>query len=255
MKAICPWILVLPGLGACLSNGNTVAMSGTVFDEPFAAGSVVGNVDLQTLDVDAALVDEVTTDEGGGFSMLVPEGEGFFLQLQGPEGEGYVPTAFSGTAGLQDFDSGTGYPWIASSEWFASMQADWAGCPGADVAGTAGSGVAVIGEIRMWMNVSDIDEMPRQQDADVIVSPETGDEVNGCYHDDNGVYDPTATGSGIDGLFAAFGVAPSATDQGLAVTIEFTDIDGTRRPVIYQYRAQDGGLVPLYPAFVYSEGN
>lgn len=240
-------------LAGCLPSGGTVTMSGTVFDVPNAAGSVVGSAEVRTIDAEGVQVDAVTTDEGGEFEALVPEGDPFFVQVDGPAGLGYVPTAFSGNAGLNDFDAGTGFPWVSSAEWFAELQADWEGCPGAAEAGVEGGGVVVVGEVRMWLNIGDIDDMPIQQGATVLVSPETGAEVAGCYHDDEGLYDEGASGTGADGLFAVFGVAAGATDIGLAVTIEYDDTSGVRRPVIYQYLAEDGGLVPIYPTFVYDE--
>ncbi len=253
MRAIVVALPCLSVLVGCLPSGNTVTMSGMVYDVPNAAGSVVGSAEVRTIDADGVQVDAVTTDDGGEFSALVPEGDPFFVQVDGPAGLGYVPTAFSGNAGLNDFDAGTGFPWVSSAEWFAELQADWEGCPGADSAGVAGAGVVVVGEVRMWLNVGDIDDMPVQQGSTVIVSPETGAEVSGCYHDDEGLYDEGASGTGADGLFAVFGVAPGVSGEGLAVLIEYDDTSGVRRPVIYQYRAEDGGLVPIYPTFVYDE--
>ena len=253
MKAHRIEVIVFLAFTGCVPKATNVTMSGTVYDVPNAAGSVVGGATVRTLDGTGALVEEATTDVGGAFTAAVPAGEGFFVQVDGPRGEGSVPTAFSGTAGLNDFDAGIGFPWVAAPDWFAALPADWAGCPGADVAGVPGSGVAVVGEVRMWMNISDIDMMPLQVGADVVVSPASGVEVSGCYHDGDGAYDPTATGTGPDGLFAVFGIAPGTASGGLAATIEYDDTSGVRRPVIYQYTAEDGGLVPIYPTFVYDE--
>lgn len=254
MKANYLIVFGIVTLMGCLPSGQTVTMTGTVYDAPNAAGGVVGGAGVRTLDGTGATIGEVTSAEGGTFEVPVPEGEGFFVQVEGPSGEGYIPTAFSGTAGMNDFDAGIGFPWVSSPDWFAEFQADWAGCPGADVAGTPGSGVALVGEVRMWLNIDDIDQMPIQQGATVLVSPATGDEVAGCYHDADGVYSDAATGTGSDGLFAVFGVSPGVTSGGLTVTIEYDDTSGTRTPVIYQYQAQDAGLVPIYPTFVYDGG-
>ena len=243
-------LLFLAPLAACIPDPGLVLMTGTVYDAPNAVGSVVGGVNVVGLAGDGATVDEQTSDEGGAFTLELPAAAAFYIQTEGPSGEGYIPTAFSGQTGLNDFDAGMGFPWIASPEWFSSLQSDWTGCAGADEAGTAGSGVAVVGEVRLWLNISDIDDMPLTTGATIRVTPAQGDEISACYHDGDGLYDSGATGTGADGLFAVFGVASG----GLAVSIEYTDTTETRRVVIYQYMAADGGLVPIYPTFVYDGG-
>ncbi len=243
--------LLLSALIACIPAASTVQMTGTVYDAPNASGSVVGGVDVKALDSSGAVVDEQTSDDGGAFAVTITAGDGFFIETDGPAGQGYVPTAFSGTAGLVDFDAGVGFPWIASPDWFSTLQSQWVGCPGADTAGTAGSGVALTGEIRLYMNISDINEMPISTGATVRVTPAIGSEVEACYHDDSGVYAGAATGTGADGQFAVFGAAAG----GLAVSVEYTDTSETRRVVIYQYTAEDGGLVPILPTFVYDGGS
>lgn len=244
------FLSVLLPLAACIPDPGSVFMTGTVYDAPNAVGSVVGEVSVRGLDGDGTTVDEQISDEGGAFTLELPAAAAFYVQTEGPTGQGYIPTAFSGQTGLDDFDAGMGFPWIASPEWFTTMQSDWAGCPGAEAAGTAGSGVVVVGEVRLWLNIADIDDMPLTPDALIRVSPAQGDEVEACYHDSDGLYDSGATGTGTDGLFAVFGVASG----GLAVSIEYTDTTETRRVVIYQYMAEDGGLVPIYPTFVYDGG-
>ncbi len=238
--------LVLLG---CIPSGDVVVMTGTVYNVPNAAGSVVNGATVRTLNGDGQAVDEVQTDADGAFGVNVPEGEGFYVQTEGPEGEGYVPTAFSGDAGLNDFDAGIGFPWVASPEWFASLKEDWVDCPGAAEAGEPGSGIAIVGEIRMWINVTDIDLMPIQQGTVVRVTPAQGEEKEACYHDAAGLYDPAATGTGEDGYYAVFGVDAG----GIAVSVEYDDTDLNRRVVVYRYLAVDASLVPIYPTFVYNE--
>ena len=241
------WVAL--GLVSGCMPSSEVQMSGMVFDSPGGIGGVVGGAVVRTLDGDGVTFAEATTDEGGLFSAAVPAGDAFFVQVQGPDGEGYVATAFSGNAGLFDFDAGAGFPWVASSTWTDALRADWAGCPGAETAGQVGSGVAVVGEVRMWMNVSDVDAMPIEDDAKIVITPAQGSEVTACYHDENGVYDPLATGTGDDGLYAVFGVDPG----GLVASIEYDNGDNTRHVALYQYLAEDGGMVPIYPTFVYQE--
>lgn len=234
------------GLAGCLPAG-TVQMTGTVYDSPGGLGAVVGGAHVRTLDGDGATVAEATSDDAGAFTASVPQGTAFYVQVEGPDGAGYTATAFSGESGMTDFDAGTGFPWVASPDWLAALQADWAGCPGADTAGA--SGVAVVGEVRMWMNVADADTMPVQAAASVVVTPAQGAELSACYHNADGVYDPEATGTGSDGLYAVFG-APAG---GLAVSTEYDNGDGTRQVVIYQYMAGEASLVPIYPTFVYQQ--
>lgn len=225
---------------ACTDSLGTVAMNGIVHDEPDGQGLVVSGAALEVVGEDGAVVGEATTAGDGSFVVDVPAGQPFFLTLGG---DGYVPTHFSGTAGINDFYAGDGYPWIAQPTWLDAVRTEFANCP--DVAAEGG---VVAGDVRLFIQgMSELESLPPVDTAHVTVFPAQGDSIDACYLDDQGASVADAWDTGTNGAFAAFGVPAG----GIVVEISFEDFDQMYPVVLYQFVVDAGGFVPLYPALVY----
>ena len=228
-------------LAACVQDFGTVQMTGTVHDAPGSGGNLVAGAALAVTDAEQAVVDEVATNADGSFSIGTPAGQPFFLELAG---EGWVPTNFSGTAGMTDFAAGDGYPWIATPAYLDGLRDTFSACPDA-----AAEGGVVAGEVRLYVaGISSAEALPPVDTARVAVyTPEGEEALDACYLDDNGESVADAEDSGPDGMFAVFGVPAGS----IAVELIFTDSDQMNPSVLYSFVMSDGGFVPLYPALVY----
>jgi len=138
---------------ACEVATTQVNLLGTVQDAPFNGGTPVSGAALETRNREGNIVDDAETDSDGAFAIAVDSGESFFLTVSHPE---YVSTGFSGVAGLDDFQAGDGYPWIATASWIEALRAEHVNCPTA----TAAGGI-VVGEVRVAIaEVPDANQWP-----------------------------------------------------------------------------------------------
>jgi hypothetical protein len=228
-------------LSACATAPEFVAMSGAVSDAPYDEGSPVGGAALEvTALVDEALtvIDDQTGGDDGTFAVSVPAGEAFFLEVSA---DGFVPTAFSGVAGIQDFAAPEGYPWMVSVAGLDTLRADFAACPT-----VAAEGAVVAGEVRVNTAETAYASMPLVSTGTVRVFDGDSNEYAACYLDDAGDSSADATETGATGRFAVFGVPTG----GIVVDVRYTDPGGTVPVELYQFLAPEGGVVPLYPALV-----
>ncbi len=221
---------------ACDPMVTEVTMSGLVLDAPANAGNAVADAIVTTLNGGGVLFDDTTTGDDGGFSVLVPAGAPFFV---GVEKEGYVSTSFSGTAGVADFDAGTGYPWLATTDWVAEQRAAWSAC-----ASSSDDGVLVVGQaLAVVTGGSDYTQWPPMPNASVVGRGSDGVAHEGCYEDDDGLAAASATGTGNTGMYAVFGLP--AGEVVLEVTApRGNGEDGTS---LFQFVAFEDGLVPVFP--------
>lgn len=228
--------MIVLSLLACDPLLTEVTMSGTVLDAPANAGSPVADAIVTTLNGSGALFDDTTTGTDGGFEVLVPAGAPFFV---GVEKSGYVSTSFSGTAGVSDFGSGDGYPWLATAEWVAEQRATWSAC-----AAYAEGGALVLGQVLASIDgTGDYTSWPPMQNAEVVAVASDGQAYDGCYQDDDGNALSAGTATSTTGMYAVFGLPAGAVE--LDVTAPRSDgEDGTSR---FQFVAFDDGLVPVFP--------
>jgi hypothetical protein len=225
-------------LAGCAPLPDTVVMSGAVSDAPYGEGAVVGGAALEVLDASFETIGTATADDAGAFSVDVPAGVPFFLEVSG---DGYVPTSFSGTAGVYDFAAPTGYPWVASEAWLEAIRTDFVGCPTVDDAG-----VVFTGEVRVDTTGYAYTDMPIESTgtARAVLADDT--VYDACYLDDDGVYSADATTVGAKGRFAIFGVPAGP----VILDLEYTNPGGDVPVELFQFIGADDGVVPLYPALV-----
>jgi hypothetical protein len=221
-------------LFACSQPIERVTMSGVVGDAPKDAGDPVEGVDVGILDGNLLEFDSVTTAADGSFAVDVPAGTIFYVQVTG---EGWLGTAFSGTAGIVDFDAGDGYPWVAAPEFVDTLRTTFADCDSATA-----EGAVVAGEVRYYEAVDDVNSLPLVEVAQVVATGSDAEYYEACYiADADATEEPTQTGDA--GSFAVFGLPEGP----LLLEIHTPDEVGSRS-VVYQFAVPEGGLVPLYPA-------
>lgn len=229
------WILL-----SCIPEAGVVVMNGVLHDAPDSQGNLVSGAALEVVGEDLSVVGSAITETDGTFVVDVPAGQPFYLTISG---EGYVPTGFSGTAGMGDFYAGDGYPWVVTPEFLASEQSDFANCPT-----VADSGGAVLGQVRLYVSgSSDFSQLPLISTAIATVYTTEGTAITTCYLDDEGESVPDGSETGPSGRFAAFGVPAG----GAIVEISFLDGSGLRPAVLYSFVMAENGVIPLFPALVY----
>lgn len=227
-------------LGCAAGGDAAVDLYGIVYDAPKEEGSPVAGATLDVLDFDQAPFASATAAEDGSFVVEVPRGEGFFLNVRGPD---ELPTAFSGEAGQYPVYAGDGLPWAATADWVEGVRAEFAGCPDS----TRG-GVLVTGEVRLYLAGSNYQSLPTVTTATVNVYPEYGATGTACYLDDEGLSTGPGERTGETGRFAVFGLPPGP----LIVEVLYDAGEGALLSQLYQFVAEPDGVVPLYPALVYA---
>lgn len=225
---------------ACETPVTQVKLEGMVQDAPFNGGAPVEGAALVARNRDADVTGESVSDVDGVFSVAVDSGVPFFLTLTHPD---LVSTGFSGVAGLDDFDAGTGYPWMATPAWVEELRTDHAEC-----AGAALEGGMVVGEVRAGVSeVDDVNQWPTLPDVVVEVLDSTGEVHTGCYLDDEGLSSADAEGTGGTGVYAVFGVAAGAIN----VTVSVERSSGEMGTDVFEFILPEEGLVPVFPTVVW----
>ena len=230
--------MILALLLGCNPLPDVIAMTGTVWDEPYEGGHAVAGAAIAVLDDGYAAFDDQAADADGAFTVDLPAGVPFFLTVSA---EGFVPTAFSGTAGIYDFEAPAGYPWVASEAWMDELRADFSACPTVGAEGTVGAG-----EVRGFVSDVAYDDLPLVLTATARAFASDGNEYAACYLDDEGASSADATETGDTGRFAIFGVPAGE----VVVDVRYTDPGGTVPVELFRFVAPEQGLVPLYPALV-----
>lgn len=231
--------LLLP-LWGCSSAAETVTMAGTVFDAPKGDGAPVADITVTTTDLELQEIGTTVSDQDGVFYVDVPAGEDFFVTVSG---DGYLPTSFSGVAGVTDFVAGTDIPWIATESWVTARRDTFNNCPSAADAGTV-----VTGETRTYIAEMSLQEMPIAREVRVAVIGSDGEEYPTCYLDDDGVSLEDGSSTGGTGEFAVFGVPAGP----LLVGLYYTQDNGLEQELLYRFLVEENSLVPIFPAVVYT---
>ena len=226
-------------LFAC--SEDVVRLSGIVFDGPGTAAAPLPGAEVSILSPDdASVLASATTDGEGVFSVEVGPGLNLFALI---EADGYRPSTFPGTTGLQTEQV------VERNALYAMPEADVAALE-ATFAGCGGSGVGVtFGEVRIYEIATVEDgEHPTTGAARVHVLTEGGDDVTACYWNSEGTaWDPAALVTGDQGSFVLPGL-PAGVH-----TIEISYDLGAGVSETQQYPMlvlETGNAVPWFPAWV-----
>lgn len=240
MRALLPTLLPVVLL-AC--SQSTVVVEGKVRDDVDEEAPPFAGAQLTVLSEDGKeTLAKSKANAKGRFSVEVPAGIAFHAII---DGEGHIPAAFTGVAGLNDtFEVEDGVlHGVTQEEW------DWwttafAGCPG------VGEGGAIIGIARTLELRDDNGEHPSVNTGIAELYDPAKDKVltRACYLDpETMTYDPDAVFTGETGLFAIFGIEEGTyvLSMGLEVYTDSYTWDDT---VVY---VPDGGAAPRFPAWVH----
>jgi len=237
-------VIALWTLIACMPDPEFVTMTGTVFSEPGTDGDAVGGAELYTLALTGEEVDRAVADDSGSFSIQIPSGAVFFV---GVEGDGYVPTGFSGQSGTADYPVTDGLLYMRSQEAYDVIQSDFDGCPANDEDGGTiegwvgfgidnGEGVETFLVTTAWVTVYDANAIP----------------YDTCYlsdDEDEPQYDPDATLTGQHGRFLVQG-SPTGL-MTLEATYWVDEATGLQvEPQLYVIYVPEGGVASFLPLWV-----
>ncbi len=221
---------------ACDPMITEVQMTGTVLDAPANEGNPVGEATVTALNGAGEPFGVATTDTDGSFSVTVPAGGPFFV---GVEKDGYVPTAFSGTSGLSDFDAGAGYPWLATVDWATEERSRWEGC----ATYTAEGGFVTGQALAIVPGADDFTSWPPLPEAELLAYVSGDEALPACYMDDEGVVLAEGESTGKTGEYAIFGVPAGAVVLELTVARS----NGEAGTDLFQFVAFEDGLIPVFP--------
>ncbi len=231
-------LLLLSELVGCVGT-TPVAMTGRVFDQPSETAGVVADATLETRDVYAEVFDEAVSESDGAFSVDVPAGQFFTVEISA---EGHVPTSLSGNAGAGPFAAGDGRIWTMPQDEYDALFETWAGCPSVGEEG----GVAV-GQALLYLG----DVEPEEDDyainnGTVELYSSEGTTLDACYLDGEGSDGSSGNVTGATGRFAVFGVPEGASSLLMTFTID----DYTYGPYQWPVWVPGDGVAPLYPAYI-----
>jgi len=231
-------VLVTLLLNGCLGFPTEVQLTGTLLDS--YGGQGLQGADIAVHDAMNQPGATSTTGANGAIDIAVPSSQSFFLTFS-DDADGYVPTSFTGLAGLDDVQAEDGVLFMRSGDDLSALRTEFAACPDVD-----STQAVVEGEVRVYLPVEEIDQLPTVPDASIIVYDADDNEYSACYLDDKGKSVADGSRTGATGRFAVFGVPPGPIS--VAVTWAFTeDLDLTSWYIV---RAPQGGVVPMYPAWV-----
>lgn len=222
----------------CWSIPLEVQLTGTLLDA--REGQGLSGADIEIHDALGVAGATGSTGEGGAFEITVPASQSFFVTFADEAG-GHVPTSFTGLAGSSDIQADEGTLYLRSADELALLRAEFAACPDAQA-----EGPVVEGEVRLWLNVEEVDELPTIPDATVVVHDADDNQLPACYLDDKGASLPDGERTGATGRFAVFGVPEGP----LSVQVIWAFAEGVDLESWYIVRAPSGGVVPMYPAWV-----
>jgi hypothetical protein len=226
-------------LMACEQNSipEFVQVSGTVFQDRYDTSEIAEGATLRVLDLALEEIDEVETDEEGSFEAQARAGGPLFVELSA---EGFVPTSFSGLAGVEDLSVPDHTLWLRSEEDRAELEGEFDGCEGSD----EGGGL-IEGEVRMFLSTTDGDYSVVVTTAWAVAGDAEGNVYEACYLGEDGTIDPDADMTGASGRFAIFGASGALTLQ-----VGYSLADEPYYSVNYQIYVPEGGVAPFYPAWV-----
>ncbi|MCB9762879.1 MAG: hypothetical protein H6739_23970 [Alphaproteobacteria bacterium] len=229
-------------LMGCQQIPEFVQVSGAVFDDRHSASTVVAGATVRVMDASLEETDVVETGDDGTFSAQARAGQAVFFELSA---EGFVPTAFGGTMGIEDAVVPDRVLWMATLDDLGELEGTFAGCPG------VGEGGGLIeGEVRAHVpgaELGDGEEWPFAATAWAVAYDSDGVETDACYLDaETGLYDPEATLTGDTGRFAVFGGPTGPVTLAVGTLLDGAPYYETW----FSVYVPDGGVAPIYPAYV-----
>lgn len=227
-------------LTACWTIPTEVALTGTLLDQRDGTGLPDATIEIH--DAEGEPYGEGTTGADGAFTVTVPASQAFFTTFH-DEANGRVPTSFTGIAGSSDVVAEDGLLFMRSQEDLDDLQLEFANC-----ATLSAEGSVVEGEVRLYFSVDETDELPTVQDVMVTAWDLDDQAWPACYLDEKGLSSAEATTTASNGRFAIFG-APAGP---LAISVIWELAEGLEATNWYLVRAPEGGVVPMYPAWVES---
>ena len=232
------WSMVALLGAACLDPG-TVELQGIVLQGWDDGAQPAGGVTIRTLDEVGTEVDRTTSLDSGWYRLEALAGGRVFLST---EGDGLVPSVFSGVSGLNPrLRVPNGQMFAVTSDRWEAEAALWDGCPGV---GTDGS---VFGIVELLDFEGGSDTGPIQiQTARIKLVTEDEREIPACYLDDDGVYAPDAAETGIRSRFMIGGV-PAGRHT---IQLDWTPFEGFDESATYDVWVPEDGLAPRFPLYV-----
>ncbi len=231
---------LLPLLLACWSLPTEVELTGTLLDSRDGVGLAEAGIEIH--DAQGTAFGEGQTGEDGEFAITVPASQSFFVTFSDEAG-GRVPTSFTGIAGSSDVQAEEGLLYMRSTQEVEDMKQEFANC--AEVGATE---TLIEGEVRIYFSVEEDEELPTVPDVTVTAWDLNDQPYSGCYLDEEGLSSADATATASNGRFAIFG-APTGP---LALSFTWVLAEGLEQTNWYLVRAPEGGVVPMYPAWVES---
>lgn len=233
-------ISLLPLLFACWSLPSEVELTGTLLDARDGIGLPEAGIEVH--DAKGEPFGQGQTGEDGAFAITVPASQAFFVTFTDQAGD-HVPTSFTGIAGSADLQAEEGLLYMRSVQEIEDVELEFANCP------ELGATEALIeGEVRIYFSVEGDEELPTVPDVTVTAWDLDDRPYPGCYLDEKGLSSADATATASNGRFAIFG-APTGP---LAVSLTWVLAEGLEQTNWYLVRAPEGGVVPMYPAWVES---
>ncbi|MCP4807628.1 MAG: hypothetical protein GY913_33745 [Proteobacteria bacterium] len=226
-------------LAACAYEAQIVKISGVITQGPDSEEGA-SEVTVTSLGPTYEEAGTGITDGRGWVEVDAVGGSPVFLTL---EGEGYLPTGFAGSVGLEDLELGDGDVWMRTTDAQDTIAAEFEGCD--DGTGTS----LVEGLMRHNLagyEVDDGGDWPIAHEGFVWVTDEDGTVWEACYLDDDGDFDAEAELTGQTGRFAVYG-----TFSGPVVLTAGYELAGEPYwATEYYIHVPEGGVSPLYPVYV-----
>ncbi len=239
-------LMAAAALSACAPEARDGVLTGIVTVDDADDADPVAAARVRTFDASAARLDDVSTDQDGRFEAAIPWAGGFFVQI---EHAAAVPTCFSVVSTSGAVEGGVGDLWLRTAEQVESLRATFSTCP------TAGEAGAIVeGQVKVYLPVSQVDDLPAITTARVTLTDPDGVEHTACYLDGRSQSDPDATVTGGTGRFAFFGLPAGVGLLHVEYFIDesyVTDTGDTEGALIpggdLPIWMVEGGVSPLYP--------
>ena len=223
-------------LSGCLPEPSDIQLSGQVLT---AQESEQGASDIVVTAHDAELApySDTVTDEDGVFSTAVQTNRVYHLVL---EGDGVVPTAFSGVVGTSDTRIEHDELFVRSEAEVDALRLTYSECAASELEGGIVEGIVYF----QLQNAKDESYLIAEE-AMVEVYDANGTQYDTCYLDSDGESLEFGTEVGATGRFAAFGI-PSG-----AITVIFKQEIGASELENYGFvYMPENGIAPFHPAFI-----